>query len=52
MRPPNYTLFGQVTAGLDVVEAMNQLGVAESTPMGQQQPTEPITLDSITITES
>jgi len=49
---PNYSLFGQVTEGLDVVETINQLGVASNTPMGSQQPTEDVILQKVTITES
>lgn len=45
--PPQYSLFGQVTEGLDVVETI------EALPTGDRDfPTEEIIVNSITITES
>lgn len=45
--PPQYSLFGQVTEGLDVVETI------EALPTGERDfPTEEIIVNSITITES
>ena len=44
--PPKYTLFGQVTEGMDTVEALNALGQADETP------SEPVTIDKVTVTES
>lgn len=45
--PPQYSLFGQVTVGLDVVEAIEALPTD-----GRDAPTEEIVVNSITITES
>jgi cyclophilin family peptidyl-prolyl cis-trans isomerase len=46
---PGYTIFGRVTAGLDVVQAINDLGV----PPGQSgPPTPPVTIESVTIVEA
>ena len=45
---PDYSIFGQVTAGMDVVEAINALGV----PPGQSgPPSPPVTIESVTIDE-
>ncbi|MEO6122753.1 MAG: peptidylprolyl isomerase [Ilumatobacteraceae bacterium] len=49
--PPSYTRFGQVTEGLDVVSAIDALGVPGA-PMGAQQPSEPVVMQTVTITES
>ena len=40
------TVFGQVYEGMDVVDAIAQPGVDEA-----QRPTEPITINSVTITK-
>ncbi len=47
---PNYSLFGQVTAGLDVVSQIDALGTPDNPTRGQ--PKEPITMSSVTIKES
>ena len=48
--PPNYSLFGQVTAGLDT--AVNAIaGTADETG-ASDAPTTPVIIESITITES
>ncbi len=44
---PNYSLFGQVTEGMDVVEAIEAIPTAAG-----DVPTEPIYIESVTITES
>ena len=45
---PAYSLFGRVTSGMEVVEAINALGV----PPGQSgPPTPPVTIESVTIVE-
>jgi cyclophilin family peptidyl-prolyl cis-trans isomerase len=44
--PKKYTLFGQVTAGLDVVDA-----IAKSKRDGRDQPTEPTAMRSVTIAD-
>ncbi len=45
--PPQYSLFGKVVRGLDVVAALDAVG----TP-GAGTPREKVTIDSVTITES
>jgi cyclophilin family peptidyl-prolyl cis-trans isomerase len=47
--PPQYSLFGQVTAGMDTVQKIAALGVAGA-PNGA--PKEKVTIDSVTIQES
>ncbi|MCI3920425.1 peptidylprolyl isomerase [Paenibacillus sp. TRM 82003] len=43
---PNYTIFGRVTSGMDVVEAI------DSTPIrGQGTPTETVTIESVEVRE-
>ncbi len=45
--PPAYTIFGKLTSGEDVVDAI------VSAPKGAgDRPTDPVTIDSITVTES
>jgi cyclophilin family peptidyl-prolyl cis-trans isomerase len=43
--PLSYSLFGQVTAGMDVVTKINDLGVSDGPPSKQ------VTITSVTITE-
>jgi cyclophilin family peptidyl-prolyl cis-trans isomerase len=43
--PPQYSLFGKVVKGLDVVEAIDKIGTRSGSP------TEPVTIESVTITE-
>lgn len=45
--PPNYTIFGKLSAGEDILDAI------ATAPIGRQdRPNEPVTINSITITES
>jgi cyclophilin family peptidyl-prolyl cis-trans isomerase len=44
--PPDYAIVGEVTDGLDVVEHIGTLGDAS------QQPTEPVVIRPVTVTES
>jgi cyclophilin family peptidyl-prolyl cis-trans isomerase len=44
--PPQYSLFGQVIDGLDVVDAIDKLG------SGSGKPKETVTIESVTITEA
>jgi cyclophilin family peptidyl-prolyl cis-trans isomerase len=44
--PPQYSLFGKVVSGLDVVSTIDQLGSRSG------QPKELVTIDSVTVTES
>jgi len=49
--PKNYTIFGKVTSGLDVVSTIAQTPV-KSGPSGERStPTEPITLQKVTVNE-
>jgi len=43
--PPQYSLFGKVVAGMDVVQAIDAIGTQSGTP------TETVTIQSVTITE-
>jgi cyclophilin family peptidyl-prolyl cis-trans isomerase len=45
---PNYAAFGQVTSGIEVVRAINELGTNNQ----QGTPTEEVVIESITVTES
>jgi len=49
--PPNYTIFGQVTKGMDVVNAIAQTPTKSSgPPMNEMSvPTQPVTLEKVTI---
>jgi cyclophilin family peptidyl-prolyl cis-trans isomerase len=44
--PPQYSLFGKVISGLDVVAAINGIGTRSG------DPTETVTIESVTVTES
>ena len=44
--PPQYSLFGKVVAGLDVVAAIDAVGTQSGTP------TEKVTIEAVTITEA
>jgi cyclophilin family peptidyl-prolyl cis-trans isomerase len=45
--PPSYSLFGKVTKGLDVVQALDAIGSP-----GAGTPKEPVKMESVTITEA
>jgi cyclophilin family peptidyl-prolyl cis-trans isomerase len=45
--PPNYTIFGKLTAGEDVVDA-----IATAATGAQDRPKEPVSIKSVTVTES
>ncbi|MGH2408216.1 MAG: peptidylprolyl isomerase [Candidatus Limnocylindrales bacterium] len=45
--PPNYTIFGRLTGGLEVVDA-----IATAAKGGQDRPTQPVKIIGITIAES
>ncbi len=49
--PPQYSLFGQVTGGLDVVKAIEAVG-SPSSPPTEGRPTEVVTMRTVTIKES
>jgi cyclophilin family peptidyl-prolyl cis-trans isomerase len=48
---PSYSLFGQVTEGLDVLQAINQVP-SVSTAANDGAPTEQVTIEQVTISES
>jgi peptidylprolyl isomerase len=47
--PKNYTIFGQVTQGMDVVTAIGNVPVGMSASGEQSSPIDPVTLESVTI---
>jgi cyclophilin family peptidyl-prolyl cis-trans isomerase len=50
--PKNYTIFGRVTNGLDVVDAIANTPTVASRGGEKSTPTEPVTLETVSITES
>jgi peptidylprolyl isomerase len=50
--PKNYTIFGRVTNGLDVVDAIAKTPTVAGRGGENSTPTEPITLEKVTISES
>jgi cyclophilin family peptidyl-prolyl cis-trans isomerase len=50
--PKNYTIFGQVTDGIDVVEAIANTPTRTGRSGENSSPTEPVTLEKVTISES
>ena len=44
--PPAYTIFGEVTKGMDVVDAI------AAVPINGSSPVEPVTVSTVTISES
>lgn len=50
--PKNYTIFGKVTSGLDVVQAIEAVPTTRGRSGEASQPTEPVTLNKVTISES
>ena len=50
---PAYTIFGRVTEGLDVAQAIQQLPIQDpNAGIAGQQPAEAVYLDEVTISES
>ena len=45
--PPDYTIFGKVTAGQDVIDA-----IANAPKGAQDRPVNPVAIKSVTITEA
>jgi cyclophilin family peptidyl-prolyl cis-trans isomerase len=45
--PPNYTIFGKLSAGLDVVDA-----IATAPTGSQDRPKDPVSITSVTVTEA
>jgi cyclophilin family peptidyl-prolyl cis-trans isomerase len=50
--PKNYTIFGRVTDGLDVVDAIANTPTAVGRSGENSSPTEPVTLEKVTVTDS
>ncbi len=50
--PKNYTIFGKVTGGQEAVEAIAAVPTRRGPGGEQSQPTEPVTLERVTIEES
>lgn len=50
--PPNYTIFGKVTDGIDVVDAIASVPVGRSRSGENSTPAEPVTLEKVTVSES
>ncbi len=50
--PKNYTIFGKVTNGLDVVDAIANVKVGKSRGGETSAPVEPVVLQTVTVTES
>jgi cyclophilin family peptidyl-prolyl cis-trans isomerase len=50
--PKNYTIFGRVTDGLDVVDAIAQTPTTVGRSGEKSTPTEPVTLERVTVSES
>lgn len=50
--PKNYTIFGRVTSGLDVVDAIAATPTKAGSTGERSVPTEPVTLETVTVSES
>jgi cyclophilin family peptidyl-prolyl cis-trans isomerase len=50
--PKNYTIFGEVTGGMDVVDTLANTQVTKSESGETSKPVEPVTLTKVTINES
>ena len=50
--PKNYTVFGQVTSGLDVVDQIAAVPVGRSDSGENSKPSQAVTLESVTVAES
>jgi cyclophilin family peptidyl-prolyl cis-trans isomerase len=50
--PKNYTIFGRVTGGMDVVDAIANTPTRTGQSGENSTPTEPVTLEKVTISES
>ncbi len=50
--PKNYTIFGRVTAGMDVVDAIANTPTRTGRSGENSTPTEPVTLEKVTVSES
>ncbi len=50
--PPNYTIFGRVTGGMDVVDALASTPTRAGASGEKSTPTEPVTLEKVTVNAS
>lgn len=50
--PKNYTIFGKVTSGLEVVDSIAATPTRRGSSGENSTPTEPVTLNSVTVSES
>lgn len=50
--PKNYTIFGRVTSGLENVDAMASVQVRRGPSGEPSSPTEPVTLEKVTVSEA
>jgi cyclophilin family peptidyl-prolyl cis-trans isomerase len=50
--PPNYTIFGKVTNGLDVLDAIASVPVSMSRSGERSAPVEPVVLQTVTVSEA
>lgn len=50
--PKNYTIFGQVTDGMDVVDTLGQVQTKVGRSGERSTPIEPVTIEKVTISES
>jgi len=50
--PKNYTIFGKVTNGLDVVDAIANVPVGRSSSGEESAPKEPVVLQKVTVNEA
>jgi cyclophilin family peptidyl-prolyl cis-trans isomerase len=50
--PKNYTIFGKVTSGLDVVDAIANVPVGRSSSGESSTPVEPVVLQKVTVNEA
>ena len=49
--PPNYTIFGQVVAGQDIVDAIGSTPTRRGASGENSTPTEPLRIESVTVSE-
>jgi cyclophilin family peptidyl-prolyl cis-trans isomerase len=49
--PKNYTIFGKVTSGMDVVNKIANVPTKAGAGGEQSSPTEPVTLEKVTVSE-
>ena len=49
--PPNYTIFGKVTDGLDTLNAIASVRTGPGNPREQSRPQEPLNIERVTVEE-